>query len=374
MRGTVVAAELIAVSASGIFAGGVQHLVSRIIGASEVLVVHIGTQKTGSSALQAYLSENSEALLEQGVHYLRTGRVRSHGDLAQALNGRGNMALWQRARKELQRSDSATKVISAEGLWVTDPILLSKELPPDISVRIVVYLRRQDQYLQSLWKQAIAGGRKTAFGPWLEERMSRGDYFSTVERWAAIFGGDSIIVRPYERPDGVNTVADFCNIIGVSGLPTMEGVRRNFSPRRELAHFVRALNNLDARMNHRKLFRALIAKNGSYVRSCDMLSDEDASKLLQRYAEGNRLLAERYCRDFPAPLFPELSASPMPEIWSLDSKEFFQLTVDVLDVVIEQALAGRITDPGEANEKPNREKRRARHSAGRSKGAEKSGE
>lgn len=339
-----------------------------------MLVVHIGTQKTGSSALQAYLSENSEALLQQGVHYLRTGRVRSHGDLAQALNGKANMALWQRARKELQRSGSPTKVISAEGLWVTDPVLLRNELPPDISVRIVVYLRRQDQYLQSLWKQAIAGGRKTDFGPWLEERMSRGDYFSTIERWAAVFGADSLIVRPYERPDGVNTVTDFCRIIGVSGLPAMESVRRNFSPRRELAHFVLALNNLDARMNHRNLFRALIAKNGIYVRSCDMLSDEDASKLLERFADGNRLLAERYCRDCPVPLFPELSVSPTPEIWSLDSKEFFRLTMDVLDVVIEQALAGRITDPGEADEKPNREKRRAHRSARRSKRLEKSAE
>jgi hypothetical protein len=333
-----------------------------------VLFVHIGTQKTGSSALQAYLSDNSEALLQQGVHYLRTGRARSHGDLAQALHARADMTLWQQARSEIQSSRSPTKVISAEGLWTTDPVVLKNELPPDIPVCIVTYLRRQDQYLQSLWKQALAGGRKTDFKAWLEERVSRGDYLSTVERWASAFGADSLIIRPYQRPDGANTVADFCRIIGVSGLPETESVRRNFSPRRELTLFMRALNNLeDAKMNYRNLFRTFIAKNNNYIRSYDMLSHGEASALLERYAESNRVLAERYCRDSSTPLFPELIPAPAPEIWSIDSEEFFQLTRDVLEVVIAQALAGRISDPKETGKKPSRAERRTRRSARRSK-------
>lgn len=329
-----------------------------------MLVVHIGTQKTGSSALQAYLAEHSDLLLKQGIHYLKTGRARSHGDLAHALHGRADMALWQRVREEIQGSTSPTQIISAEGLWVTDPILLKNELPAALPVRIVVYLRRQDRYLQSLWKQAVAGGRKTDFGAWLEERTSRGDYFSTLERWASAFGAESLIVRPYERPDGANTVADFCRIVGAIGLPEAENVRRNFSPRRELAHLLLSLNNADARMNHRNIFRSIIAKNSDYIRSCDMLSNEAARELVQLYAESNRMVAERYYRDSSPPLFPELTASSAPEIWSLDSQEFFQLTVDVLNVVIEQCLAGKVSDR-RAGKRSSRAERRARRSTRR---------
>ncbi len=288
------------------------------------------------------------------------------------------MALWQRARDELQKSKSPTKVISAEGLWVTNPNALRNELPSDVPVGIVVYLRRQDQYLQSLWKQAVTGGRKSAFGHWLEKSIYRGDYLSTVEQWASVFGADSLTIRPYERTDGSNTVADFCQLIGAVGLPPTEDIRRNFSPRRELAHFMRALNNADMQINHRNLFRAFIAKNNDYIRSCDMLSSEDASKLLECYAESNRLLIERYYHDSSTPLFPELVSSPGPEIWRLDNEEFFQLTIDVLDVVIEEVRAGRISDPpeggGQRRRGERRGERRAHRAARRSKRLEESAE
>ena len=330
-----------------------------------MLVLHIGTQKTGTAALQAYLAENADALLEQGIHYLKAGRVRSHGDLAQALKGKADIALWEEAREELQNSGSPTQVISAEGLWVSDPVALRNALPAGIPVRIVVYLRRQDKYLQSLWKQGVTGGRKGDFRTWLEATPYKGDYLATIEQWASVFGADSLVIRPYERPDGANTVADFCRIIGAVGLPPPENVRRNFSPRRELLHFMRALNNADVNMNHRNLFRAVIAKNSAYIRSSDMLSNEEAAELMARYAEGNRILAERYYHDSSTPLFPELTPSPPPEIWPLDSEEFFQLTVDVFEALIEQALAGKIYEGGKENgnrKKTRRAKRRAQRS------------
>lgn len=330
-----------------------------------MLVLHIGTQKTGTAALQAYLAENADALLKQGIHYLRTGRVRSHGDLAQALRGKADITLWERARDEIRESESPLQVISAEGLWVSDPVALRNELPEGIPVRIVVYLRRQDKYLQSLWKQGVTGGRKSDFRSWLEATPEKGDYLSTIERWASVFGADSLNIRPYERPDGTNTVSDFCRIIGAVGLPAPENVRRNFSPRRELLHFMRALNSVDAVMNHRKLFRACIAKNSDYIRSTDLLSDEEAAEVMARYAEGNRILTERYYRDNSALLFPEMMPSPPAEIWPLDSEEFFQLTIDVFNVTIEQALAGKVHDrPDETGngKKERRAKRRGRRS------------
>jgi len=123
---------------------------------------------------------------------------------------------------------------------------------------------------------------------------------------------------------------------------------------------MRALNNANVEMNHRGLFRAIIAKNSAYIRSGDMLSYDESAELMARYAEGNRVLAERYYRDSAIPLFPELVPSPPPEIWPLESDEFFQLTVDVLNALIERALEGKVHDPASKKGMKRRAKRRGR--------------
>jgi hypothetical protein len=312
-----------------------------------LLIIHIGTQKTGTSALQGYLSANSEALSAQGIRYLNAGRQwgnhSSHGELAQSVLGRADASVWDEVRRELRSSQSRIDLISAEGFWFCDPAALKAQVPDIEDVRLVVYLRRQDKYLQSLWKQAVTGGRKHDFTAWRERLPHRGDYFGTIERWADQFGPKSIIVRPYERNGVVNTIEDFCRILGASGLAEQANVGRNPSPRRELLHFIRAFNHLNVDVDRHQLFRALVFKDSEYVRSCDMLSHEEAAALLDSYADGNRQLIEKYYRDDSTALFPELAKAELSPAWDLTSDEFLKLTVDVLDVVVQFAASGCIS-------------------------------
>lgn len=311
-----------------------------------MLIVHVGTQKTGTSALQGYLAHHADALLGQGVRYIEAGREggnrSSHGDLAQSVLGRGDLAIWEKVRRELRESASRIDLISAEGFWFSDPAALKAELPETDEIQIVVYLRRQDKYLQSLWKQAVSGGRKHSFAEWRERLPFRGDYFSTLERWSAQFGTEAIVVRPYERNGAVNTVEDFCRIIGATGLPEQKNVGRNPSPRKELLQFIRAFNHLRAEVDNHQFFRALIFKNPEYVRSCDMLSYEEAAAVMKSYEESNRLLVDKYYRDDTVQLFPELTRTEPSAVWQVDSEEFFRLTVDVLDVVAQFAANGSL--------------------------------
>ena len=313
---------------------------------SALLIVHIGTQKTGTSALQGYLSANSEPLARQGIRYIEAGRRwgnhSSHGELAQSVLGRADGSVWNEVRRELTASKSRVNLISAEGFWFADPATLKAQLSSISDVRIVVYLRRQDKYLQSLWKQAVTGGRKHDFNLWRERLPHRGDYFSTVEKWAEQFGAESIIVRPYERNGVVNTIEDFCRIIDARDIPVQPNVGRNPSPRRELLHFIRAFNHLNVNVDRHQLFRALVFKNSEYVRSCDMLSHAEAVALMNLYAEGNQRLIEKYYRDPSSPLFPELTEAAPSPVWGVESEEFMKLTVDVLDVLVQLAASGSI--------------------------------
>ncbi len=319
--------------------------------------MHAGTPKTGTKALQTFLATHAKKLAKQGILYLKSGRhserrkrlTVSHSSLVKSLSGRSERKVWTDLRAELEESACPINVLSAEGLWFSDPVALRAELPKSQPLRLVVYLRRQDQYLQSLWKQAVAGGRKQSFREWRKKKPTRGDYLATVEKWADLFGAGSILIRPYEKQGKINTVEDFCEILGVTGAFETENTGRNPSPRLELANLIRAFNHvpLDAdRLDRHQLFRAIAAKSENYIRSYDVLTYEDAVALMKEHGEGNRILIEKYYRGAPIPLFPQLTPFEAPEIWDLESEAFFHLTRDVLAVLIEFAVNGKLSAGG----------------------------
>ena len=215
---------------------------------------------------------------------------------------------------------------------------------PDVKdVQIVVYLRRQDQYLQSLYMQAVSSGREQSFAARRERVQDRGKYLAEIDRWADAVGSDAIVIRPYQRNGVIDTIADFIGLIGAEILTNNQTLRSNPSPRRELLHFVRAFNNLHVGVDQHRLFRTLIGRDPAYARSCDLLTYEESRALLENYAEENRLLIEKYYRDESVPLVPELVPFAAPDRWSLDSEQYYRLTVDVLDVLIKLVAEGRIS-------------------------------
>lgn len=305
-----------------------------------MLILHIGTHKTGTTSLQATLARAGDALLAHGIRYVEAGREGrlSHNPLAWAIRGRRNtdISLWQDVREELADS-RATHVLSSEGFWFEDPAVIRAQLPDATEARVVVYLRRQDQYLQSLYKQTVSSGRKVDFDTWMGEMGYRGDYLTVLRKWAAAFGRDAIVVRPYERNGRtIDVIEDFLDVLGVDP-HVLEGRKvraSNPSPRREVLHFLRAFNQLGLKVDHDKLFYSIIKRQKSYIRSADLLSHAQCIALMERYAADNAAVAEEFCRNSAGPLFPALAEKSKPEIWSLDDPEFFGLTVDVIRAIV----------------------------------------
>ena len=87
-----------------------------------MLIIHIGTPKTGTKALQEYLLRNSDALLEQGIRYVRAGREKgrgtAHNELARSIKEATDDPAWDRLQGELAGSSSRINIISAEGFWL----------------------------------------------------------------------------------------------------------------------------------------------------------------------------------------------------------------------------------------------------------------
>jgi hypothetical protein len=305
-----------------------------------LLILHIGTHKTGTSALQTYLGNRAKDLDERGIHYLRSGRAagKAHHELAWAIRGRKDapMSSWDDTRAELANHRDSTTVISSEAFWFTEPQAVKDQLG-ETGTRVVMYLRRQDKYLQSLYKQTVAGGgRRISFGEWREKFYFRGDYLSVVRAWAEAFGKDNLVIRPYER-DGrtIDVVEDFLGFLGIEMVDELErnkAGRNNPSPRRELMELYRAFNQLDVDVDRDKFFYNVIRRNEDYIRSADLLGAEECAALASEFAAGNATLAREFYTGSD-PLFPDMKPVAPPEIWSPESPEYFAMQVDFLDAV-----------------------------------------
>ncbi len=208
--------------------------------------LHIGAPKTATSALQALLAQNAEALLASGVLYPQTCR---HGDAHHVLicdlierhqghplpdfwygdypRGRA----WQALREELARQVDAihAAVVSSELFFGQtthlDAILadIARELA-GYPVRVVVYLRRQDRMYSSFYNQDVKGVRQwaeDAYSFYATHQLFQLDYYSLLRRWGEAFGPANILLRPYEPAQWVDgdIGRDFCAALGLPALP-----------------------------------------------------------------------------------------------------------------------------------------------------------
>lgn len=313
-----------------------------------MLYLHVGTHKTGTSALQTFLTRRPGAMDANGIHYLKSclGQGIAQHPLSWAIrgvHGRG-MEVWDEARAELKGSSQPVQVISSEGFWFTDPARVREQLEGLDDVRVVIYLRRQDKYLQSLYKQGVTSGRKQDFATWRSSMAFRGDYVSVVREWAAAFGKDSIVIRPYERDGGrVDVTADFfANVLGIdmsTELAKRKQKMHNPSPRRELLELFRALNFSNIEFHRDKFFWTMMGKDTAFIRSADLLTFEECVALMQEYAQGNSVLAQEFYRG-EGPLFPEMTPFPEPEIWTADRPEYFTMNAAFLRSLSDLLLSG----------------------------------
>ncbi|MBD8507583.1 hypothetical protein HT102_13935 [Hoyosella sp. G463] len=196
-----------------------------------VVYLHIGTDKTGTTAIQQALSQSARALREHGILYPRTGRVgHAHYLLSSALGFtsapkrstptiRARIpALQQKLANEIRRSRAATVIISSEMFVNEQDPALARELLAPFDTRIIVYLRRHDKWWESAYRESV---KRLPGPPWESSAESfidfhqrrnstRADYRHLISRWADQFGTAALIVRPFERQQNQpDIVADF---------------------------------------------------------------------------------------------------------------------------------------------------------------------
>ncbi len=205
----------------------------------KTLYLHIGTEKTGSTALQAVSAVNRDVLMRHGIFYPKTPGERNHIKLAMFATAANSIDLRRRSnlssneayqafqarfgeelRCEIEANPCARVILSNEHL--SSRLRNAEEVrrlaaiirPLADCVKIVVYLRPQTELFLSSYSTSIKSGRTIALEPPKHRDDPRYNYELTLSLWAKIFGDENIIVRVYDRRSlvGNDVVKDFFSI------------------------------------------------------------------------------------------------------------------------------------------------------------------
>lgn len=285
------------------------------------LILHIGGAKCGSSAIQAFLRQNAEVLMQRNVAVpgkaldfsseVTGEQIWAFEDAAAGADA-ANLTEKLTALFDKRNDRGASKIVlSAENICnhaSLAPVLARAR--GNRSVKVVFYVRRQDDFLISGWQQWHLKVFDTVEA-YLADRVGRvACWHSMIEPWAEALGDENIVVRPFVREHlkDRDVVADFCDVIGVdqTGLtPLPRAANPSFDEAlARLAHRVRDV--FDGPHDNR-FYETMVRLLGA-----DALKKDSASSLLTlktrhhilaRYAEENELLKKRF--------LPEMGDRPL---------------------------------------------------------------
>lgn len=246
------------------------------------LYLHIGTEKTGTTSVQKFFRANREALAQSGILYPVAPGNQNHQGLAAAAQRpakHGPLRRTMGIRKEHEaikyREDLMTRLAAEFArrpyrLAVMSGEHCSSRLIEDEEVRwlrdwlsphferihIVVYIRRQDDYLLSTYSTAVKSGATYPLRLPPERILrQRYDHWELLERWARVFGRDRIICRKFERSALKNgdVIDDILDVVGIDPAPYERPQDVNESLDAESLEFLRLFNKHVPRFVKRKV-------------------------------------------------------------------------------------------------------------------------
>ena len=236
----------------------------------KTIILHAGTHKTGTTALQMFASQESEVLQQSGIYYPRSGRPRAqfqdgHHLLPWSVAGRhmddahgsargegSTTGVWSELIREVSARPEQVILLSSEefSLLSREQVQVVAELLSGFHVVPLLYFRRYDEYIQAMYSTVVLGFGETHTVSEYADRMKEVlDYSRMVLAWRTSFA-DTFVCRPFYRRTllSQSILCDILNPLGVdvSSSQLAAFARTNSGVAGNLVECARLLNRVRA--------------------------------------------------------------------------------------------------------------------------------
>lgn len=306
------------------------------------LILHIGTGKTGTTALQQFLCANARKLHEHRIHYATPPDEFNFNSItnAQLLTGRESFpAFFLRHLMEAERVGAHTIIASSEILYSirwrarciakksrADALLeernlvelLRASIPAEVECYVLCYVRRPDHWLESVYNQNVKSGVLFTgdvidFLDMIDDML---DYHRCLSIWREVFGRSACSVRVYESALP-NLISDFLtHVLGTMNISsfTQPHLRANERLSRDVLEYKR-LKNMTIPGPERNLERRIFALVENRIihpnNNHKYLSPDERAALLSRLEPS----MDRLRTEFALPPFPRFDLDEARASW-----------------------------------------------------------
>lgn len=294
-------------------------------------ILHIGLEKTGTTAIQSYLHANREPFARKRHHVLSSLGIAQHRPLvscamrndafddlhkAYGISTKGDKYkfdtnILKRIDKEIRRLGDSELAVIISSEHFTSRLKTYQEIVRLKNIldmwfseySLLIYLRPQIERAVSLYSTALKFGLAMDLNEFidfqLESRAHDYDYFEICEKWAGVFGSDALIVRSYNNAMlyGGGVVEDFISALEID-IPLGADLG---SPNQSLSAFGQDLLVLLNRLNKDQagvVGQKIADARHFVIQTCkgegQRVEKKDKDRLQRKFSESNRRLASTW--------------------------------------------------------------------------------
>ncbi len=354
----------------------------------KTIFIHVGYGKTGTSAIQGALADNSAKLAAQGVIYAnRSLAHKSLGPNAFASGDEFKVALRKKDMREtfvvraaqiftdlIDRDDVQKVIWSHETLLGQTKIIgaVARRLAGVADVKIIIYMRNHIDLIVSGYQQwgikhKVGKGRLPTLEEYIRDAERKLNFDKMADEWAAEVGDENLIVRSADAAGDV--VPDFARVCGIDIELERPSDRRYVTPSPSIMSLFKVYHDQFDEPKASRPVMELLRRAGVLDRDIHPvdpwpieMSPEMASRLAEQFAPQNEVLENRYgvvLAEKPKPLKPRPQLRP--EETNTDLIAILMMLVMHLNDRITVLEAGRkvarkqkkamsVVDPDEADE------------------------
>jgi hypothetical protein len=318
---------------------------------AEDLFLHIGRDKTATSALQQFFWKNRRRLAQQGIYYIKTGLLgEAHHKLAVSFAAKparwmpkvGNPSqLKDRFAKEIRRLPGRA-LVSSELFQHVQPEVLTEYLTPR-DTKVVFYARPQEEVIASQYNQTYkAVGTDESLSNFMR-RTPVLDYDGFLKPWSEVFGRSNIMVRLYRprhsRPSIFEDILSALEVEDSAGFwHPPEAMNRSLSMKS--LQLLKLIGTREVR-DRQRFTKVVGSRLGyvDYIQPQQYLTSDQRQAIRETYRESNRTVARLYLGR--EELFPQRSQETQePE--ALVVEDMADLLVDLWEANLDDKLWKRI--------------------------------